>query len=91
MGYIETVLVQDECVLHRCYLHWIIYAPAVGLLVAGATIIMYSAATTITGRLLDFGTVTVRGTGAGIDPIAKVAEPLVLREAVGWLASGRVP
>ena len=41
----------------------------------------------IAGRLLDFGTVTVRGTGAGIEPIAKVAAPLAMREAVGRLAS----
>jgi hypothetical protein len=41
----------------------------------------------IAGRLLDFGTVEVRGTGGGIEPIAKVAAPLVMREAVGKLAS----
>jgi uncharacterized membrane protein YdbT with pleckstrin-like domain len=36
----------------------------------------------ILGRLLDYGTVTARGTGAGIEPIAKIAEPLRLREAI---------
>jgi uncharacterized membrane protein YdbT with pleckstrin-like domain len=37
----------------------------------------------IAGRLLDFGTVIVRGTGAGIEPIGKIAAPLQMREAVG--------
>jgi uncharacterized membrane protein YdbT with pleckstrin-like domain len=35
MGYIETVLDQNERVLHRGRLHWFIYAPGLGLLVAG--------------------------------------------------------
>ena len=35
-GYIETVLDRDERMLHRGHLHWFIYAPALGLLVAGA-------------------------------------------------------
>jgi uncharacterized membrane protein YdbT with pleckstrin-like domain len=43
----------------------------------------------IAGRLLDFGTVEVRGTGGGIEPIAKVAAPLLMREAVGRLADDR--
>jgi uncharacterized membrane protein YdbT with pleckstrin-like domain len=43
----------------------------------------------IAGRCVGFGTVTIRGTGAGIEPIAKVAAPLAMREAVGRLASGR--
>jgi uncharacterized membrane protein YdbT with pleckstrin-like domain len=36
----------------------------------------------ITGRLFDFGTVTINGTGAGIEPISGVAAPLILRKAV---------
>jgi uncharacterized membrane protein YdbT with pleckstrin-like domain len=39
----------------------------------------------IMGRLLNFGTLIVRGTGAGIEPIPKVAEPLALRAAIGAL------
>ena len=31
----------------------------------------------ILGRLLDYGTVTARGTGAGIEPIAKIKQPLL--------------
>jgi uncharacterized membrane protein YdbT with pleckstrin-like domain len=37
----------------------------------------------IAGRLLDFATVIVRGTGAGIEPIGKIAAPLRMREGVG--------
>jgi uncharacterized membrane protein YdbT with pleckstrin-like domain len=38
---------------------------------------------TILGRLLDYGTVTVRGTGGSFNPLARVAAPLALRRAVG--------
>jgi uncharacterized membrane protein YdbT with pleckstrin-like domain len=40
----------------------------------------------IFGRLFDFGTVTIRGTGSGIEPITAVAAPLALRKAVNVLA-----
>jgi len=36
----------------------------------------------ILGRLLDYGTVVVRGTGAGIEPLSNIAEPLKLRSFV---------
>ncbi|MBN8965743.1 MAG: PH domain-containing protein [Rhizobiales bacterium] len=36
----------------------------------------------ILGRLLDYGTVTVRGTGEGLDPIKRVAAPLAFRSAI---------
>jgi membrane protein YdbS with pleckstrin-like domain len=36
----------------------------------------------ILGRLLNYGTVIVRGTGGGINPLAYVSEPLPLRRAV---------
>jgi len=39
-------------------------------------------AQSILGRLLDFGTITVRGTGTGIEPIRNIADPLLLRRAV---------
>jgi Bacterial PH domain len=35
----------------------------------------------VLGRLLDYGTVIVRGTGGGINPLAYVSEPLRLRRA----------
>ena len=34
------------------------------------------------GRLLDYGTVIVRGTGAGVEPLTNVAAPLKLRSFV---------
>ncbi len=39
----------------------------------------------VLGRLLDFGTVVVEGTGSGIDPVGPVAEPLKLRRALDRL------
>lgn len=36
----------------------------------------------VLGRLLDYGTVIVRGTGSGIEPLADVAAPLKLRSFV---------
>jgi uncharacterized membrane protein YdbT with pleckstrin-like domain len=39
----------------------------------------------IMGRLLNFGTLIVRGTGTGIEPIPRVAEPLMVRAAIGAL------
>jgi uncharacterized membrane protein YdbT with pleckstrin-like domain len=34
----------------------------------------------VPGRLLDFGTVTIRGTGATLEPISNISAPLVLRK-----------
>ena len=36
----------------------------------------------VLGRILDFGDVVVRGAGAGIEPIARVAAPLELRNHI---------
>jgi uncharacterized membrane protein YdbT with pleckstrin-like domain len=36
----------------------------------------------ILGRLLDYGTVTVRGTGEGLDPIKRIAAPIAFRNAI---------
>ncbi len=36
----------------------------------------------VLGRLLDYGTVTVRGTGQGLDPIKRVAAPIAFRNAI---------
>ena len=35
------------------------------------------------GRMMDFGTVTVRGVGSGLEPMANVAAPLELRNHIG--------
>jgi hypothetical protein len=37
---------------------------------------------TALGRLLDYGDVIVRGTGAGLNPIRKIDMPLDLRRAI---------
>ncbi|MGH6888508.1 MAG: PH domain-containing protein [Rhizomicrobium sp.] len=34
------------------------------------------------GRLLDYGTVLIRGTGAGLEPLDSIAAPLALRNAI---------
>ncbi len=41
----------------------------------------------ILGRLLDFGSVTVKGTGGGIEAIPNVATPFALRDRVAALGS----
>ena len=36
----------------------------------------------ILGRIFDYGTVTVHGTGTGIEPLRNVSAPIALRNAV---------
>jgi uncharacterized membrane protein YdbT with pleckstrin-like domain len=36
----------------------------------------------ILGRLLGYGTVTVRGTGAGFEPLKRIAQPIELRNHI---------
>jgi uncharacterized membrane protein YdbT with pleckstrin-like domain len=36
----------------------------------------------VLGRLLDYGTVTVLGTGQGLEPIKRVAAPIAFRNAI---------
>ena len=36
----------------------------------------------VPGRLLDYGTVTVVGTGQGLEPIQDVASPIAFRNAI---------
>ena len=38
---------------------------------------------TLLGRMLDFGTVIVRGVGAGLEPVDRVANPLELHRHIG--------
>jgi uncharacterized membrane protein YdbT with pleckstrin-like domain len=138
MSYVDTVLDEDEQVLYRAKLHWMIYSTpiiliAVGVLFLGAkagmwivlaglawlfvkylqrnateiavtnkrVIVKYGILSRLAmelntrkiesvivnqdwaGRMNDYGTVIIRGTGAGIEPIANVAEPLMLRQAIG--------
>lgn len=37
----------------------------------------------LVGRLLDFGTVIIRGVGAGLEPIDNIAAPLQLHRSIG--------
>jgi len=39
-------------------------------------------AQSLLGRMMDFGTVLVRGTGAGMEPLSKIAAPLNLRNSI---------
>jgi len=34
------------------------------------------------GRMLDYGTVLIRGTGASLEPLNTIATPLALRNAI---------
>lgn len=36
----------------------------------------------VLGRLLNYGTVVIRGTGAGLEPLPTLADPLALRNAI---------
>jgi uncharacterized membrane protein YdbT with pleckstrin-like domain len=41
---------------------------------------------TIWGRILNFGTVTIGGTGSGIEPIHNVTAPLIIRKAISQIS-----
>ena len=151
MGYVETILEPGERIIHRAYVHWIIYLRAIVLLPVGALLMLFAAPMddsagffllgvvglavfllgamallaaaivrwtteiavtnqrvilkrglirrdtievnmpkvesvdvrqSVVGRLLNYGTVIVRGTGGSFDPLAFVSEPLPLRRAV---------
>lgn len=43
------------------------------------------------GRLLDYGTIIAGGTGSGIDPVARVAAPLKLRDALNRISARPPP
>jgi uncharacterized membrane protein YdbT with pleckstrin-like domain len=36
----------------------------------------------VLGRVFDYGTVVIRGTGAGLEPLSRVAAPIALRNAI---------
>jgi len=36
----------------------------------------------ILGRLLDYGTIYVRGTGLGMEPLRRIEKPIELRNAI---------
>lgn len=43
------------------------------------------------GRLLDYGDVTVVGTGSSLEPLLGIAQPLELRRRLGALSGARLP
>jgi uncharacterized membrane protein YdbT with pleckstrin-like domain len=152
MGYVDKNIAADENILYRAEIHWIVYKPAIALLIlftalfgaaaARPELNKYSAMVggigllvalvafiqawidrmtteiavttrrvivkvglirrtvmemhanrieslvvrqSVFGRILDYGTVIVKGTGAGIEPVQNVACPLKLRAAVADL------
>jgi uncharacterized membrane protein YdbT with pleckstrin-like domain len=145
LGYVESVLEPGERIIHRAYLHWVIFFRPLALLLGGilallvadegpiasliAVVLIFGGALTfiraaidrwtteiavtdqrvilkrgfirrdtiemnlpkvesvdvrqsIFGRVLDYGTVIVRGTGGSPNPLAYVSAPLALRRAV---------
>jgi hypothetical protein len=43
------------------------------------------------GRILDYGDVTVVGTGASLEPLRGISRPLELRKRLGGVAEVAVP
>lgn len=147
MGYVDEVLQPGEQLLHRAYLHWLLYAPAFATAVVGVVLLVLGAtygggialvpgaavglaavyfwlgawirrSTTelavtnrriilkrgwirrrtvemnmdkvesvdvdqsILGRIFNYGDVTVRGTGASIEPLRMIGDPLHFRSRV---------
>ncbi|MGE5201552.1 MAG: PH domain-containing protein [Acidobacteriota bacterium] len=147
MGYVDEVLQPGEQLLHRAYLHWLLYAPAFATAVVGVVLLVLGAtygggialvpgaavglaavyfwlgawirrSTTelavtnrriilkrgwirrrtvemnmdkvesvdveqsVLGRIFNCGNVVVRGTGAGLEPIRAVEDPLTFRSFV---------
>lgn len=150
MSYVEKILQPDEKILHKAQIHWLIYLPAIlmllifgfgGIFILVATaldpivgqaaaafgfvfslvqflrawITRYTSEIAVTdrriifkeglirrettemnmtkvesvsvdqsilGRMLDYGDITVRGTGAGLSPLRMIQNPLAFRNAV---------
>lgn len=154
MGYVDRTLRKGEVVIVRARLHWIIYAPAIAMIILGVVVLLigddfrifgvmpiagaiflagsawlYRLTTEIAatsrrfivkrgmlrrniieiqawqiesvtidqsmwGRMLNFGTLIVGGTGMASDAIYRVARPMELRHAVDEISSalrGRPP
>ena len=149
MGYLERILEPGEQVRYVGRLHWLIYSPAITLLICGAVLLIAAAVypdevpylmagglialvfsllafipellrrrtteiavtdrrvifktgilrrrsiemnmdkvesvdvdQSILGRIFDFGTVLIRGTGARLEPLDNVENPLKLRSQI---------
>jgi uncharacterized membrane protein YdbT with pleckstrin-like domain len=148
-SYVETILDPGERITYRAYLHWIVFALPIVLMLIGVAVLSFSQGDTavvsigliisgfaaleflkraidrwateivvtnqrvilkrglirrdttemnmpkvesvdvrqsILGRLLDYGTVIVRGTGGSPNPLAYVSAPLPLRRSVTLVA-----
>lgn len=142
MKYIEAHLLPDEKVLYTTTLHWIIWAPAVILMLVALSLVKYTGwwiflfpvlsgvnalinyltsefgvtnkrvmmktgfirrsslelllpkvegiqvDQGIIGRMLNYGTIVVSGTGGSKTPFTKVKEPMEFRRKVNELVSG---
>lgn len=142
MKYIEEHLLPDEKVLYTTTLHWIIWAPAVLLLLIALSFVKYTGwwifilpilsgvnalinyltsefgvtnkrvmmktgfisrkslelllpkvegvqvDQGIIGRMLDYGTITVSGTGGSHTPFPNVQKPMELRRKVNEIVGG---
>ncbi len=150
MSYVQKILEPGESVTHVTRTHWLVYLPAIFLLllgiaalasssyvsadlaavpqIAGAMLILLAAISwlpafirrwttelavtnrrivfksglfrrhtmemntskvesvdvdqSVMGRILDYGTVTIRGTGGGIEPMRNIANPIAFRNHV---------
>ncbi len=150
MSYVQKILEPGESVTHVTRTHWLVYLPAIFLLllgiaalasssyvaadlaavpqIAGAMLILLAAISwlpafirrwttelavtnrrivfksglfrrhtmemnmskvesvdvdqSVMGRILDYGTVTIRGTGGGIEPMRNIANPIAFRNRV---------
>ena len=150
MSYVDKILQPDEKILHKAQIHWLVYLPAIFMLIifgfggifilvattldpivgqaaaafgfifsliqfVRAWLTRYSSEIAVTdrriifkeglirrettemnmtkvesvnvdqsvlGRLLDYGDITVRGTGAGLSPLRMIQNPLAFRNAV---------
>ena len=150
MSYVQKILEPGESVTHVTRTHWLVYLPAIFLLllgivvlasssyvsadfvavpqIAGAMLVLLAAISwlpafvrrwttelavtnrrivfksglfrrhtmemnmskvesvdvdqSVMGRILDYGTVTIRGTGGGIEPMRNIANPIAFRNRV---------
>lgn len=150
MSYVQKILEPGESITHVTRTHWLVYLPAIFLLllgivvlasssyvsadfaavpqIAGAMLILLAAISwlpafvrrwttelavtnrrivfksglfrrhtmemnmskvesvdvdqSVMGRILDYGTVTIRGTGGGIEPMRNIANPIAFRNRV---------
>jgi hypothetical protein len=88
MSYVEQTLGAGERVVYRARLHWFAYAGPVfltslGLLGLAAGIVeSIGVDQGVTRRLLEFGTVSIGGSGGARERFKAIADPLEFRRQV---------